>query len=152
MTTTKIDRAAKHLDATKLASGDWAHYADETSTWYVVSEGDLADLCDYLDDEDEQVSGDAYSHWCAGTVSSEATPAQIAEITGEKLPEVKINVYRHVSEGGAWCFAMWVDGRFDSSDTLDCDDDATDAEAIEYARTMPLTVAGSRTVARVEDC
>jgi len=47
------------------APTEWAHYADETSRWYVVTAYDLLELCNYLDDDDEQVSGDAYSHWCA---------------------------------------------------------------------------------------
>lgn len=71
MDRTRIDRAAQHIEATDLGGGRWAHYATETSTWWVVSTAELESLCDYLDDEDEQVSGDAYSHWCAGTVAEE---------------------------------------------------------------------------------
>jgi len=67
----RLARAAKHIDATDLGDGRWAHYATETGRYYVVSADELAELCDYLDDEDEQISRDAYSHWCAGTSSEE---------------------------------------------------------------------------------
>lgn len=69
--TTTIQRAAQHIDATDLVDGRWAHYADETSRWHVVSAEALGELCEYLDSDDPQVSGDAYSHWCAGTNSEE---------------------------------------------------------------------------------
>lgn len=68
---TRIQKAAKHLNATELADGRWAHYADETSRWYVVTAAELEELVDYLDHEDEQIRGDAYSHWCAGTAAKE---------------------------------------------------------------------------------
>lgn len=67
----RLARAAAHIEAVELADGTWAHYADETSTWYVVDADDLESLCDYLDDEDPSISRDAYSHWCAGTTSEE---------------------------------------------------------------------------------
>lgn len=67
------------------------------------------------------------------------------------MPEIKINVYRHATHGNAWCYALWVDGRYDCSDTLDCADDASDDDALECARTMPLVVTGQREVARIED-
>lgn len=80
----RLARAAKHIDATDLGADRWAHYADETSRWYVVTADELEELCDYLDDEDPQVSGDAYSHWCAGT-------------SGEEMPEG----WEPFAEGGA---------------------------------------------------
>lgn len=67
----RLRRAAEHIDATELHDGQWAHYADETGRWYVVTDDELASLCDYLDDEYEQVSRDAYSYWCAGTMAEE---------------------------------------------------------------------------------
>lgn len=67
----RLARAAKHIDATKLDDGRWAHYAEETSRWHVVDDSELAELCDYLDSDDQSVSNDAYSHWCAGTSSEE---------------------------------------------------------------------------------
>ena len=66
-----ITRAAKHIDATELSDGRWAHYDDAATAWFVVTADELAELCDYLDDEDEQISKDAYSHWCAGTLAEE---------------------------------------------------------------------------------
>lgn len=63
----EIKRAASHIDATDLGNGRWAHYADETSRWWIVTEDELAELCEYLDSDDEQIAADAYSHWCAGT-------------------------------------------------------------------------------------
>lgn len=66
-----LKRAADHIDATELPDGRWAHYADETSRWYVVTADELAELAEYLDSDDEQVSRDAYSHWCAGTSGKE---------------------------------------------------------------------------------
>jgi hypothetical protein len=80
----RLARAAAHIDATDLGDGRWAHYADETSTWWVVTADELEELCDYLDSDDEQVSGDAYSHWCAGT-SGEEMPAGWTP-DGPKLP------------------------------------------------------------------
>ena len=61
---------------------------------------------------------------------------------------IKINVFR---DGGEWFGARWIDGEYDGCDSLDIADDATEAEAIEAARTMPLSIDGERTVARVED-
>jgi hypothetical protein len=73
-TTAKTERAAKHIDATDLGDGTWAYYADETSRWYVCPAAELAELCDYLDSDDEQISSDAYSHWCAGHTDVEEMP------------------------------------------------------------------------------
>ena len=67
----RLTRAADHVSATEIGEGLWAHYDDTTSRYYVIGEDDLASLCDYLDDDDPQVSGDAYSHWCAGCTSRE---------------------------------------------------------------------------------
>lgn len=64
-------RAAGYLDATQISPRKWAHYANETGRWYVVSSAELAELCDYLDHPDEQIRRDAYSHWCAGTSARE---------------------------------------------------------------------------------
>ena len=67
----KLQRAAAHVGAVSIGRGRWAHYADETSRWYVVSSGELRELCDYLDDPDDTIARDAYSHWCAGTSATE---------------------------------------------------------------------------------
>lgn len=68
---TNLERAAEHIDATDLGNGTWAHYAEETSSWYVVTAEELEELCDYLDSDDETIRRDAYSHWCAGTNAKE---------------------------------------------------------------------------------
>lgn len=68
---TRLDRAAAHVEAVELGDGQWAHYATETSSWWVVDAAELEELCDYLDDDDERISRDAYSHWCAGTSARE---------------------------------------------------------------------------------
>lgn len=67
----KLQRAVRHISAVKVGRSTWAYYADEESRWYQVSSDELSELCDYLDDPDQQVSGDAYSHWCAGTDAKE---------------------------------------------------------------------------------
>ena len=67
----RIQRAAERLDATDLGGGEWAYYASETSAYYIIDEDDLGALCDYMDSDDEQISGDAYSHWCAGYAGRE---------------------------------------------------------------------------------
>lgn len=66
-TTDRLSRAAAHIGATRLDDGRWAYCADETRRYHVVDEDDLAELCDYLDDDDPGISRDAYSHWFAGT-------------------------------------------------------------------------------------
>ncbi len=77
----RLARAAKHVDAVDVGDGKWAHKDDSTSRWYVVTAEELAELCDYLDDEDEQVSRDAYSHWCAGTSGEEQPAGWDPEVT-----------------------------------------------------------------------
>lgn len=71
MTRAHIERAAEYIDATELPEGDYAYYAAEVNRWYVVTADALGELCEYLDSSDEQVSRDAYSHWCAGTLACE---------------------------------------------------------------------------------
>jgi len=43
------------------------YYDDNMSKYYLAPVEDLEDLADYMEDDDEAVSRDAYSHWCAGT-------------------------------------------------------------------------------------
>ena len=64
-------RAAAHISASLLAGGTYAHFDDAMSRYYVVTADELDELCDYLDDADPAISGDAYSHWCAGTAAKE---------------------------------------------------------------------------------
>lgn len=43
------------------------YYDDNMQKFYLSPIEDLQDLQDLMDDDDEDVSRDAYSHWCAGT-------------------------------------------------------------------------------------
>jgi hypothetical protein len=67
----KLARAADYLDAVQISDRRYAYHDDGMGRWYLVSASDLADLVDYLDSDDEAVTGDAYSHWCAGTMAEE---------------------------------------------------------------------------------
>lgn len=42
------------------------YYDDSMHRYYVGPVADLADLIALMDSTDEDVSSDAYSHWCAG--------------------------------------------------------------------------------------
>lgn len=83
----RLARAADHIDAVELSDGRWAHYAAETSAWYVVSSEELAELCDYLDHDDEQIRGSAYSHWCAGTSAEEMPEGWTPDTSDDVTPE-----------------------------------------------------------------
>ena len=55
-------------------------------------------------------------------------------------------IYR---QGSAWCYALTVDGTTDHSDTIGCDDAASEAEASEALRaSLP---AGPLTITRAAD-
>lgn len=91
--------------------------------------------------------------WCAYETREECD----ADDTGADAPcitrvdagaEIKINIYR---SAGAWYAAVMIDGEHDSCDELDVDAGASEADAHHEAMRMPLTVAGTRTVRRVED-
>jgi hypothetical protein len=60
----------------------------------------------------------------------------------------QINIYRAENQ---WFAARWIAREYDGCDELDCDNDASEAEARVYAETMPLAVDGERTVTRVDD-
>jgi hypothetical protein len=47
------------------------YYDDSTQRWYVGPVADLDYLAQLINDDDEAVSNDAYSHWCAGTSHDE---------------------------------------------------------------------------------
>lgn len=86
--TERLARAAKHIDATDIGDGKWAHYADETSRWYVVTAAELEELCDYLEHESLTIRADAYSHWCAGTNSEEMPAGWNPHVTAETVAEL----------------------------------------------------------------
>jgi len=81
-----IKRAAEHINAVQLRSGEYAYYAEEVDEWRVVSGEVLASFVDYLDDDDESITSDPYGHWCCEP-SREATPEEVAEITGEPVAD-----------------------------------------------------------------
>ena len=60
----RVLAAAEYVQA-QPHDGGWAFYAPEVGTWWHVDDDDLEDLYDLLHHEDEQIRGDAYSHWCA---------------------------------------------------------------------------------------
>ena len=64
------------------------------------------------------------------------------------MATITINIYR---AAGDWYGAIWIDGVYDSCDTLDCDPNADEQTARAVAEQMPLTALGPRTVVRVED-
>lgn len=60
---------ADALDAVSMGGGMYAHYADETSAWYLVDADDMVTLgAALLDGRD---LSDVYSRWCAETGSEE---------------------------------------------------------------------------------
>ena len=71
MTSEALDRAVTELDAVELSDGRYAYY-DGMGRWYIVTAADLESyVTDYLGSDDEAITADAYSHWCAGTVAEE---------------------------------------------------------------------------------
>lgn len=43
------------------------YYDDNTQLYYLAPMEDIDYLADLMDSDDEDIAGDAYSHWCAGT-------------------------------------------------------------------------------------
>ena len=76
-TQTALDR----LDATRLTDGRYAYHADETRTYYVVDEAEIALLAEMMADPDVQ---DAYSEWCA--ISGEEADVQVLRELGVDVP------------------------------------------------------------------
>jgi hypothetical protein len=66
-TENELQNAIDLLSAIALTDGEYAYFADETRRWYVVDSGEIADLSERLDREEQ----DAYSRWCAATESRE---------------------------------------------------------------------------------
>lgn len=75
MSTTQSEAIA-HINGSITPDGTGVIYFDDsTRKHYLAPIEDLQDLMDLMDDEDEAVSSDAYSHWCAGTSHPECDPA-----------------------------------------------------------------------------
>lgn len=69
---TPLQIAIDRINATHIGGDEYAYYADETSSYYVVTKADLEVLgadCDY-------------SEWCAGH-GREATDEEVEELTGD---------------------------------------------------------------------
>lgn len=63
-----VQEAVEFLNAQAAPAphvADYIYWSEETSEYYVVSESDLEALVELSNHGDEQVAGDAYSHWCA---------------------------------------------------------------------------------------
>lgn len=58
------DDAIEKLNARAFEDG-FIYYAEETGEAYKFSSWELDELVELMNDEDETISGDAYSHWCA---------------------------------------------------------------------------------------
>jgi hypothetical protein len=71
--TDSLARAIEILNAVEVAPGRYAYRDDATRRYYVSSEADLCRLAGYLDGaaDDGATTGDAYSRWCADTLSTE---------------------------------------------------------------------------------
>jgi hypothetical protein len=67
------DSGMARLDGTRIGPRRVAYYADEISAWCVVRTADVAELGRLMRDEEIP---DAYSEWCAWTVSRDLTPAE----------------------------------------------------------------------------
>lgn len=59
----------------------------------------------------------------------------------------QVNIYKNL---GVWCYALFDDDGFDSSDTIGCDDDATEEEA-RAALNDNFVFGGNVTISRVAD-
>lgn len=56
----------------------------------------------------------------------------------------QVNIYKNL---GQWCYAVFNNDGFDSSDTIGCDDDASD----EQAEAAVIGTFGQVKVSRVDD-
>lgn len=135
---TTLTRAAEHVGATRIDDGRWAYWAAETGRYYVVEESVLEDLCDYLDDEDDSISSDAYSHWCAdaGADAEEMPkgwepgqpkpyPAEVAKIVSIQRPDL--------NEGDAIATVLTADPTLTAQEVIDILDEAAEEWAAERA-------------------
>lgn len=70
--TRALDIGIEKLGAVRLHDGEYAYYDDGMGQYYIVDASDIESyVADYIESDDEQISGDAYSHWCAGTTAKE---------------------------------------------------------------------------------
>jgi hypothetical protein len=80
-TTERIERAANHIEATKVDDENYVYYADEVQDWYLVEAASLDGLGILLEADDDDVRRDAYSHWCSGPDAGEPLDVGLGDIT-----------------------------------------------------------------------
>lgn len=66
MNTTQKQVALDRIDGW-IVGNSVIYYDDSMHRYYVGPAGDLDYLCELMASDDEDISGSAYSHWCAGT-------------------------------------------------------------------------------------
>lgn len=79
MSNDNYERGAVRLRGVRRVTGyatRVAYLADEIGEWRVVSTRDVASLGEMLRRAPRDEHGDAYSEWCARTVSRDLTPAE----------------------------------------------------------------------------
>jgi hypothetical protein len=77
-----LEAGLARIGGTCAGPGKVAYYADETGSWYVVDEDDVADLGRRLlsGDSGAEPPADIYSVWCAETDAEELDSTGVAEL------------------------------------------------------------------------
>jgi hypothetical protein len=124
MKTTRKE-ALNHIDG-YVHAGQLVYWADETCRWYVGDESDLDDLIDLLDSDDDEISGSAYSHWCAGCTHAEFRREEEARADAEG---VRLDYYVQTDSGSETITAptleaAYAEARAEITDAM-IDDGAT---------------------------
>ena len=83
MKTTLKEAIAKIEGSITADKQNVVYFDDSERKYYLAPIEDIADLQKLMDSDDEDIAGDAYSHWCAGNSHDECTPdgGPITEIT-----------------------------------------------------------------------
>ena len=76
-TETNYSEALSRINGS-IVNNSVIYYDDSTHRWYVGPASDLDYLVEVMSSDDEAVSEDAYSHWCAGTSHAEYETAEEA--------------------------------------------------------------------------
>lgn len=63
---TNLAVGLERLDVRHHADCVVVYYAEETSSHWLVTENDVAELGSMLREADPSLNGQEYSHWCAG--------------------------------------------------------------------------------------
>ncbi len=62
----KTTRDAIGLIDAKAIGGGYLYFAAETGEWYRITDSEIEELRDLMDDDDDDTARDAYSLWCSG--------------------------------------------------------------------------------------